>query len=538
MKRRTYAAVMAFCLAALVWPTSGRLAAADDPASTFFGPTNVHALHLRLSAEEWTKMQPAAPRFGRGPGGPGQAPAAPPKSADVHRSGFGMEFPWAHGEMTFAGRTYRNLGLRYKGNFTYMASSRGLKRPIKIDFNRYEPGQRFLGLKKLNLNNGVTDVTKSRETLSFAVFRAAGVPAPRTAYAEVRLTVPGKYDNEYIGLYTIIEEVDRVFLKDHFKNDKGMLLKPEGLQGGLSHLGDDWKPYEQRYRPKGETDRKQQLRLIDFTRLVNQPDDARFRKEIGSYLDVGAFLRFLAANALLANLDSFLGFSHNYYLYLRPDTNQFVFIPWDVDLSMGAFPVGGTPEQQADLSILHPHRGENKLIDRLLSIPDVNAQYRRLVKELTTASFTRDRLLNDLAAIEKVTREPLAREAKAAQARNEGAGGFGPGGGQFGGSVPPKLFVEKRTVSVAAQLTGASKGFIPPAGFGFGRPPLQPGVVMPAPWQEQLNLTDEQKKRFAELQKEVDRKVEELLTEEQREQFKRLRQPRPGAPAGGGPGRP
>ena len=58
------------------------------------------------------------------------------------------------------------------------------------------------------------------------------------------------------------------------------------------------------------------------------------------------FLRFLAANALLSNLDSFLGFGHNFYLYLRPDTNKFVFIPWDLDLSLAGFPMMGAAEQQ------------------------------------------------------------------------------------------------------------------------------------------------------------------------------------------------
>src|SRR5437588_12781605 len=108
-----------------------------------------------------------------------------------------------------------------------MASSRGLKRPVKIDLNRHQEGQRFHGLKKLNLNNGITDPTKAREALSYAVFRVAGVPAPRTAYAEVTLTVRGKYDKEYVGLYTLIEQVDRVCLNEHFGHAAGMLLKPE-----------------------------------------------------------------------------------------------------------------------------------------------------------------------------------------------------------------------------------------------------------------------------------------------------------------------
>src|SRR5205085_11958201 len=125
----------------------------------------------------------------------------------------------------------------------------------------------------------------------------------RTAFAEVTLTVPDQYDREYVGLYVLIEQVGGRFLKEHFKSSKGLLVKPEGLQGGLTYLGEDWKAYEDRYRPKGKADKKQQKRLIDFTRLVNKAGDEQFRKEIGSYLDVDQFLRFVAANALLANLD-------------------------------------------------------------------------------------------------------------------------------------------------------------------------------------------------------------------------------------------
>jgi spore coat protein CotH len=538
-----------------------------DRAKEFFGLAKVHDLHLGPSQKEWTKMQPAPPRFGFMPGGPGGAPKGQDKG-DTHKgAGFGTEFPWGTGEVTIDGQTFKAVGLRYKGNFTYVASSRGLKRPIKIDFARNSEGQRFLGLKKLNLNNGHTDVSKARESLSWSFFRAAGVPAPRTAYALVTLSVPEKYDREFVGLYTLVEQVDKTFLKDRFGNGKGMLLKPEGLQNGLPHFGDGWRRYEQSYRPHGETDEKQQKRLMDFTRLVNQPDGDLFRREIGSYLDVKEFLRFLAANAVLANLDSFLGFGHNFYLYLRPDTNRFVFIPWDLDLSMGAWPVAGTPEQQVNLSIMHPHRGTNRLIDRLLAVKEINEQYRRMVKELIETVFTKERLSKELDVIENVVKEPIAREAKAVKARRETAGGFGfgPPGGVFGSSVPPRMFIEKRTESVSAQLAGKTCGYVPPAGFGFGpgpgrfggpqpggfgRPggfggpgpggfggtPPRPGEIMPRPLQDQLKLTPEQRKKFAELQEEIDRKIKEILTEEQKGQLERMRRTPPGGP--GGPGRP
>src|SRR5436189_5051318 len=109
-------------------------------------------------------------------------------------------------------------------------------------------------------------------------------------------------------------------------------------------------------------------------------------------------------------------------------------------------------------------------------------------------------MLKDLETIEKATKEPRARGATAVKERKEGPGGFGPGGGVFGQSVPPKMFIEKRTVAVADQLAGKSTGFIPPAGFGFGPPggfgPPPLGQIMPRPWQDQLRLTEEQRKKF------------------------------------------
>ncbi len=395
---------------------------------------------------------------------------------------------------------------------------------------------------------------------SYAVFRAAGVPAPRTAFAEVTLTTPGKYDKEYLGIYTVVEQVSKAFLRDHFKSAKGLLLKPEGVRG-IDYFGENWEPYERRYNAKTDADKKHRQRLIDFARLVHRGDDEQFRKEIESYLNVDEFLRFIAAEALLCNLDSLFMMGHNYYIYLDAETNKFVFIPWDMDLSLAGFPMAGGPDQQSDLSLSHPFAGENKLFDRLMAIKDINARYQKILKELAETCFAKERLLKDVEAIEKVVKEPLAKERKATEARNE-MGGFGfgppppgPGGPGRGPGGPGfmfprglslKEFVEKRTESVAAQLAGKSKGYVPVMGFGRPIGPPRPGQILPPPFQDILQLTAEQRKKLEVLQKEVDEKLQKILTEEQR---KRLKEPRdifigpggfgppggPGGPGGFGP---
>ena len=77
----------------------------------------------------------------------------------MHKSAgaFGTEFPWAKAQFTCDGETFKDVGVRYKGNFTYVASAQMLRRPLKIDLDHYAEDQRLNGQKKINLSNGVTD---------------------------------------------------------------------------------------------------------------------------------------------------------------------------------------------------------------------------------------------------------------------------------------------------------------------------------------------------------------------------------------------
>ena len=181
-------------------------------AADVFGPAKLHAMTITLTEQAWEDMQPLqgirpnAPRDRRpptaGPDGkpaptPAQAAAAKPRETVV--SQFGYEFPFAKGTIEFHGTVYKDVGLRFKGNSAYMTASDGLKRPIKLDFDRHVPGQKFFGMSSLNLCNNSFDPSQMREVMSYRIYEAAGVPSPRTAYAEVFLTVPNRFDKEYVG---------------------------------------------------------------------------------------------------------------------------------------------------------------------------------------------------------------------------------------------------------------------------------------------------------------------------------------------------
>lgn len=460
-----------------------RFARGEEPQDGPFGGTRLHSLHLTIAAKDYAAMDPPPTM---GPFGGGRAPALPPGSPDAGAGNFGFEFAYVPAELTAGERSWKSVSLRYKGSGTYLVSQRQAKRSFKIDFDRHDAQQTFHGLTKLNLNSSVMDPSRIRESLAYAVFRAAGVPAPRTAFAEVTLSVPGKYDREYLGLYTVVEQVDEAFLQRHFQDGRGQLLKPEGIKG-LPHFGQDIATYEKVYNLKSKKDRADWKRLIEWTRLVNQGSDAEFRQQIGEFLDLDQFARFLAANTWLSSLDGFTGLGHNYYLYLSPKSNRFTFIPWDLDLAFGAFTIYGNAEQLADLSIDHPHLGDNKLIDRLLEIPEVKSAYREHLQKLSTY-LTAEKIGQELAAAEILAKEPVAKEKKAAAARKEGGGGnFGPPAAMFAG-LPLANFIDRRAASIKAQLEGSRAGYVPkPMGFG-PRPELGPVNQLARPLLESLDL--------------------------------------------------
>jgi spore coat protein H len=139
----------------------------EKPAAIaeMFGHDKVRQFHLMLTAAEYAAMQPAPGMFPGGPGGFQGRPMPPMKAEpkpgepkrDTHRSAFGVEFPWADASLVTDGTTIEKVGLRYKGNSTYMLSSRNLNRSLKVDIDRHDDAARFHGLKSLTLNCGVFD---------------------------------------------------------------------------------------------------------------------------------------------------------------------------------------------------------------------------------------------------------------------------------------------------------------------------------------------------------------------------------------------
>ena len=310
------------------WAAPGRDNPATGSAASFFGATHLDTFHLTIAPDQWAIMDqldrfkanadrapgPNDPPDRRGPARPpGQEGNGPGGGPRGNGRLMGVEFQKGTAHLEFNGQPCGSIRVRFKGNSSFNFARNSLKRSLKLDFNDLEKGHTFFGLTKLNLNNNAMDPSQLREALAYDILRHGGVPAGRTAFARVYLTVPGEYAKAYAGLYTVVEQVDERFLKDHFDTKKGMLLKPERVPG-LPFLGRDWAAYTNRLTPKTTVTAEEAGRFMDMAQWLNSADNGRFQSGLESFVEVDEFLRFLALQALLSNLDSPLLTGHNYYL--------------------------------------------------------------------------------------------------------------------------------------------------------------------------------------------------------------------------------
>jgi len=89
----------------------------------------------------------------------------------------------------------------------------------------------------------------------------------------VFVTVPGKHERKYLGLYSMSEAVDKRFAERHFGTKRGAIFKPV-TPSLFTDLGADWAAYNQIYDPKVALYDEQKNAVMELSRFVTQSDDA------------------------------------------------------------------------------------------------------------------------------------------------------------------------------------------------------------------------------------------------------------------------
>lgn len=131
-------------------------------------------------------------------------------------------------DVVIDGTTYRNVGIRAKGNTSLSnVSALGSSRySFKIEFDHYEDGLSCDGLDKLSLNNIIQDNTYMKDFLCYRMMYEAGADAPLCSYSYISV------NGEDWGLYLAVEGVEESFLERNYGADYGELYKPDSNDMG------------------------------------------------------------------------------------------------------------------------------------------------------------------------------------------------------------------------------------------------------------------------------------------------------------------
>ena len=218
--------------------------------------------------------------------------------------------------------TLADIGVRLKGQAT--RTNLYGKAPLKLKFDAFVPGQKFMGLTRMTLNSMVQDPSYVHEATAYRLYRAMGIIASRTTYSWVTL------NGADFGLYLNIESIDGQMLK--------RWLNPKHVYSSNCYLADltyyQNGCYDTNYGDADRTDLNAAVAVSNF-------DGADWWREVNKVADMTAVINLMATDIYTSNWDGYTDVVQNNYFLVFDQTGKLKIIPWGQD---GAFPMDSSAQ--------------------------------------------------------------------------------------------------------------------------------------------------------------------------------------------------
>ena len=294
--------VVALAALLMAGPSSALAQSEVPPTSAdVFDDRVVHEIRLSMHSADWSRLQ-------------------------AHY----LENTFYPADLSWDGHTVvRNVGIRSRGT-----GSRDARKPgLRVTFDEYVSDQTFAGLKGLVLDNFRQDPAMMKEALSVALFARMGLPAPRVSHARVYV------NDDYLGLFAVIEPIDKRFLRRTLGEDGGYLYEFEW--NGAYHfewLGHDPLRYAEMFEAEtreSEPPAQHYSTLVQMITATTRVSTGDWPSMMSRYVDFDRLMTYLAVESFLSDHDGFAGDwgMNNFYLYRFAASDQFQFLPWDKDVN-------------------------------------------------------------------------------------------------------------------------------------------------------------------------------------------------------------
>jgi hypothetical protein len=355
-----------------------------DAKTPLYEPTALRTLFLTFASADWEK-----------------------ELEDFHKTD--VDVP---ATLVVDGKTYRDVGVHFRGLSSYMMIRAGQKRSLNLSLDDVHSDQTLLGFRTLNLLNSHEDASFLRAPL-FSAIAQNYLPAPRVNF--VRVVING----ENWGIYANAEQFNKDFTQDRFHTTKGARWKVPGSpagRGGLAYLGDDPAPYRSIYEIKSKDTPASWAKLIRLTKILAETPPAQLEAALAPILDIDGALRFLALDVTFLNGDGYWTRTSDYSI-AEDAAGRLHLIPHDMNetFSFGGGPGGrggpppGAPPAGAFLRggpggmgargngvktdpLIIATSETTALAAKLLAVPALRTRYLGYVRELATTQLDWARL--------------------------------------------------------------------------------------------------------------------------------------------------
>ncbi len=375
-----------------------------------------HELIIELSQEEWdgvtqdmldqAKAYPISPLYEGD--GRGYRTDKYRKANFIYRRADGTEIQLSQVGFRSRGNESRRLptkdGKYYKSHFKVKFDETfGMPKgdPVRENLSQ----RRFAGMKALNFKwsrhndwDEYASKSKLNELFSYSLLRKIGVNAPRMSLATLKLRIAGN-EVDY-GVYGIVEQVDKEFLRRRYGGSGGDLYKclylesgahltVNSLSGDRVGIKDPGTNYRPIYDLKTNEKRGDHSALERFVREINAKGGQEFVDYVEAHFEVDRFIRYLAIGIYINNLDDYRFLANNYYLYFD-DAGKTDFIPYDFDISLGTNWHGGMEYDKfinqdifktKSIPLTWGDASPRPLVDKILSVAKYRERYLRYLRE-------------------------------------------------------------------------------------------------------------------------------------------------------------
>jgi hypothetical protein len=290
--------------------------------------------------------------------------------------------------------TMNDVGFRLRGN----TSRYSQKKSFKVSFNTFEPGRKWYGIEKMNLNGEHNDPSVARSKFCWDLLREFEIPAPRSNHVQVYI------NSNYYGLYINTEHIDEEFVESRFGNKDGNLYKCL-WPADLMYLGSNPEVYKVTIGDRRVYDLKTNTGLDDYTdlshfiQILNNTPDDEFVCELEKVFNVDDYLKIIAADIFTGNWDGYIYNKNNFYLYHNSETDKFEYIPYDLDNTLG---IDWLDRDWGirDIYDWEQHGDEVRpLYTRMMGIPELKDRFSFYMNQLSTIHASAETLFPIIDAV-------------------------------------------------------------------------------------------------------------------------------------------